>query len=289
MSLFSPGYPLQWFTLPRTLLALAIAAISATGCKPAWNAAGSASTYDDCILAKVQGSMSEPAVLAIKNACAQKFPPAFDFDTLARQQLLPVWAELRSRPAYAALTEEEKALAKDEYFLRIAPAIHPDFKAQAKDQYEVFLRSVPAPDAANGKPPSNVGQQAGLKSVQLDIGEKFGAALAATESIRVLAEETECSYIFKRRQPSYQEQARKILEQVPTSERGYLSAFADKRSAPARGLRKASSDAVTESLQNARVNMKLDVQTSCGFAAGILSTAAKSASENWQRALNGTM
>ena len=273
----------------RMLFLVALAAGSVAGCKPADVTTAPASAYDDCVLGSIKGTMNEQVIRTIKTACAQKFPLVHDFDLLAKKQgMQRTWAEVLEHAEYGSLNDEEKAYAEETYFSKLQPAVHPDFVQTAREQFAVFAKKA-ARDAKNvvPAPPSRDSSRAStLTKNEVELGEDFGAALAAAEAIRILAEETSCRYIFKKPLLSYEAQATNMLSQAPRSVQVQLSVFADQTTSPAKKLRQASSDIVAETLHNMRANMQLDDRTACGATAGMLLAGLKATSENWQSAVN---
>lgn len=101
-------------------------------------------SYEDCILANLKGSESDIVVKTLKNACAKKFPPNFDFDEVAKKSGVKTWSEVAMRLAldYQAATPAEKAEFKAYYFSKhIEPSYNRDFRDEAWDKFVTFANS----------------------------------------------------------------------------------------------------------------------------------------------------
>jgi hypothetical protein len=251
----------------------------------------SAKTYDDCVLENIQGNAGEPAIATVKVACAQKFPKQYDFDSIAKEQKAPTWRDVLGKLSYADLNEEEKNYLEQTYFKRyVQPKIHPDFLDQAQSQFSTHIARIRREQEATtvklASPPSNASLGGSSRPVQgtlnmEEMGEYLGAALAGTESIRMLSEESACAYMFRKRPIEYVEQVRQFLSKAPLEARGEFALFLNESSPVVVKLRQASRDIVSIGLRTARERLLVDEHTACGYALGSIAATSKTANDKW--------
>ena len=118
---------------PRLLVSLlALAALAGCQKPPA------PASYDDCVLLHIHEASNQAAIQAVQQSCLGKFPPAFDWEELAKQAGRKSWTEVLKNPEFQNLSLEDKRAAKEQYWQEvIKPRIRQEFMEVAHTRFVV--------------------------------------------------------------------------------------------------------------------------------------------------------
>jgi hypothetical protein len=93
-------------------------------------------TYDNCVLASLSDARTPEVITAVKASCRGKFPVAFDWDDLAKTTGFETWSEVKRKPGFISLAEEDKRTAKEQYWREVLkPQVRNDFQDEAHDRF----------------------------------------------------------------------------------------------------------------------------------------------------------